>query len=129
MVLKKTRELCAAIVAEPNMIAIRQRIAAFMADDKSLAQYQSLMTKGQALQEKQQRSLPLSDEEISEFDGQREAMLANPIARDFLDAQEELHKVQETIHTHISKTLELGRVPTPEDLDDGSCGHGCGCHH
>ena len=128
-ILEKTRELCAAIVAAPNLIAIRQRIDSFMADDKSRAQYESLMNKGQALQEKQQRSLPLSGEEISEFEKQREALLANPVATGFLDAQQELHELQESIHKHISKTLELGRVPEPEDFGDGSCGHGCGCHH
>ena len=128
-VLEKTRELCESIVAEPNLISIRERIATFMADDKSRAQYESLMTKGQALQEKQQRSLPLAGEEVSEFERQREALLANPVATGFLDAQQELHDLQESIHKHISKTLEMGSVPAPEDMDDGACGHGCDCHH
>ena len=128
-ILEKTRELCAAIVAEPSMISIRQRINSFMADDKSRAQYESVMNQGQALQEKQQRSLPLGGEEISEFEKQREALLTNPVAAGFLDAQQELHEIQESIHKHISKTLELGRVPAPEDLEEGACGHGCGCHH
>jgi len=128
-ILDKTRELCAAIVAEPSMLSIRQRISTFMADDKSRAQYETLMNKGQALQEKQQRSLPLSGEEISEFERQRDALLANPVATGFLDAQQELHGIQESIHKHVSKTLELGRVPTAEDLAEGSCGPGCGCHH
>jgi len=128
-VLEKTRELCAAIVAEPKMISIRERISTFMADDKSRTQYESLMTKGQALQEKQQHSMPLAGEEISEFESQREALLANPVATGFLDAQQELHEIQESIHKHISKTLELGRVPEAADLEEGSCGHGCGCHH
>ena len=128
-VLEKTRELCEAIVAEPNMISIRERIATFMADDKSRTEYESLMTKGQALQEKQQRSLPVSGEEVSEFERQREALLANPVATGFLDAQQELHDIQESIHKHISKTLEMGRVPAPEDIEDCACGHGCDCHH
>jgi cell fate (sporulation/competence/biofilm development) regulator YlbF (YheA/YmcA/DUF963 family) len=128
-ILEKTRELCAAIVAEPGLISIRQRITAFMADDKSRTQYESLMMKGQALQEKQQRSLPLSGEEISEFEREREALLANPVATGFLHAQQELHDLQESIHQRIAKTLELGRVPTEEELSEGSCGAGCGCHH
>jgi len=128
-ILEKTRELCAVIVAEPNLNSIRQRISTFMADDKSRAQYESLMSKGQALQEKQQRSLPLSGEEISEFEQQREVLLANPVAAGFLDAQQEMHDIQESIHKHVSKTLELGRVPEPADLEEGSCGHGCSCHH
>ena len=54
---------------------------------------------------------------------------AESVARGFLDAQEELHTVQQSIQQYVSKTLELGRVPKEEDLNDGGCGHGCGCHH
>ena len=60
---------------------------------------------------------------------QREALLGNPVARGFLDAQEELNSIQESIQSHVAKTLELGRLPQPEDFEGGSCGHGCGCHH
>jgi len=35
----------------------------------------------------------------------------NPVARGFLDAQESLHKIQDSIQQYVSKTLELGRVP------------------
>ena len=128
-VTEKTLELCSTILAQPNMGDIRQRIDAFMADDKSRAQYEALMMKGQALNEKQQRALPLSGEEISDFEKHREELLNNPVARGFLDAQEALHEIQESVQKYVAKTLELGRVPTEEDLGGGSCGHGCGCHH
>jgi cell fate (sporulation/competence/biofilm development) regulator YlbF (YheA/YmcA/DUF963 family) len=126
---QKTRELCQAILDQPNMQSIRQRIDAFMGDQKARAQYDTLVTKGQALQEKEQMSVPLSREEITEFEKQREAVFNNPVARNFLDAQEELHNVQATIQQYVNKTLELGRMPTEEDLSGGGCGHGCGCHH
>src|SRR5205814_1475629 len=126
---EKTRELCETILSEPSVLAIRQRIDTFMADEKARGQHETVISKGQALQEKQQRSLPLSGEEISEFEREREALLANPVSRGFLDAQEELQQIQESIQQHVAKTLELGRVPGAEDLEGGSCGHGCGCHH
>ena len=127
-VVEKTRELCSTILAQPGMSSIRKSIDSFMADEKSKSQYEALMAKGQALHEKQHRSLPLSGEEISEFEKQREVVLGNPVARGFLDAQEALQHLQESIQTQVSKTLELGRLPTSEDLE-GSCGHGCGCKH
>ena len=128
--MRKTRELCQAILEEPRMQAVRQRIDTFMGDNKTREQYDILVTKGQALQQKQQQSLPLSGEEISDFEKNREALLGNPVARDFLDAQEELHEVQQSIHQLVSKTLELGRLPTEEDLHGGGCDHGsCGCSH
>ena len=128
-VTQKTKELCQAILDQPNMQSIRKRVDAFMADEKTRVQYDGLMSKGQALQQKQQTSMPLTGDEITEFETQREALLNNPVARGFLDAQEELHEVQESIHQYVTKTLELGRIPTEEDLNGGGCGHGCGCHH
>jgi cell fate (sporulation/competence/biofilm development) regulator YlbF (YheA/YmcA/DUF963 family) len=128
-VIQKTKELCQAILDQPNMQSIRRRIDAFMGDEKTRAQYDGLVTKGQALQQKQQLSLPLSGEEVAEFEQHREALLGNPVAKGFLDAQEELHQVQESVHQYVNKTLELGRLPSEEDLNGGVCGHGCGCHH
>ena len=128
-VIRKTKELCQTILEQPNMQSIRQRIDAFMGDEQTRAQYDGLVTKGQALQQKQQLSLPLSGEEVAEFEQHREALLSNPVAKGFLDAQEELHEVQESIHQYVNKTLELGRLPSEEDINGGSCGHGCGCHH
>ena len=112
------------------MRALRQRIDNFMADEKTRAQYDGLVTKGQSLQEKQQRSEPLTGEEISDFEQHRDSLLKNPVAREFLDAQQELHQVQESVHKYVSKTIELGRLPSDEELCSGGCGdHGCGCGH
>jgi len=128
-VMSKTKELCQAILDQPNMPSIRQRVDAFMGDEETRTRYDALMNKGQALEQKQQLSLPLSGEEIADFEQHREALLNNPVARGFLDAQEELHQVQESIRHYVSKTLELGRVPTDEEMSGGSCGHGCSCGH
>jgi cell fate (sporulation/competence/biofilm development) regulator YlbF (YheA/YmcA/DUF963 family) len=126
----KTRELCQAIVEQPEMISIRKRIDAFMSDQKARGQYEAVVAKGQALQEKQARSQPLESAEIGDFEKHRDALLQNSVARGFLDAQEELHAIQHSIHKSISKTIELGRVPAEADLDGDSCGGGgCSCHH
>jgi cell fate (sporulation/competence/biofilm development) regulator YlbF (YheA/YmcA/DUF963 family) len=128
---RKTRELCETILDEPSVQAIRQRIDAFMADEATRSHYDTLVTKGQALQQKQQMSQPLSGEEISDFEQHRDSVLKNPVARAFLDAQQELHEVRESIQRYVNKTLELGRLPSEEDLTSSCCGdHGCGsCGH
>ena len=127
---EKTRELCQTILDQPHMRSARQRIETFVADEKARAQYEGLMAKGQALQQKQQRSQQLSGEEISQFEKEREALLSNPVARGFLEAQEEMHSVHQSINQYVSKTLELGRMPTAADFEsEGGCGDGCGCGH
>ena len=130
VVTQKTRELCQAILDEPEVRAMRQRIDAFMADDKARGEYDALMLKGQMLQQKQQAGMPLDGEEIASFEQMRESFLGNPVARGFLDAQEDMQKMQQSVSTFVGKTFELGRVPEESDLDSGgSCGQGCGCHH
>ena len=128
-VIQKTKELCQALLDAPELRAVRQRIDAFMEDGKSRTLYDDLVAKGSALQEKQRDGLPLTDEEIGEFERHRENLLNNPVARGFVEAQQELHRVQASIRNYVSKTLELGRMPTDEEVNESSCGHGCDCHH
>jgi cell fate (sporulation/competence/biofilm development) regulator YlbF (YheA/YmcA/DUF963 family) len=125
----KTKELCQAIVEQPEMSSIRRRIDTFLADASARGQYETVTSKGQALQEKQSYAQQLDSLEVADFEKHRDALLSNPVARGFLDAQEELHELQHTIQKYVSKTLELGRVPAEADLEEGSCGHGCGCEH
>jgi len=56
VVIEKTGNFATPFSAEPDMVSIRQRIDTFMADEKARGQYESVMAKGQALNEKQQRS-------------------------------------------------------------------------
>jgi cell fate (sporulation/competence/biofilm development) regulator YlbF (YheA/YmcA/DUF963 family) len=124
----KTNELCQALLEEIHSNGIRQRIDTFLADATARGQYESLMSQGQALQEKQHSGQQLEPAEISAFERDRDALLKNPVASGFLDAQEEMHDLQHSVQKFVAKTIELGRIPAAEDLAEGSCGHGCGCH-
>jgi cell fate (sporulation/competence/biofilm development) regulator YlbF (YheA/YmcA/DUF963 family) len=124
----KTKELCEAILEQMQTAGIRKRIDTFMANDQARGQYEALMTKGQALQEKQHHGKTLDAAEIAEFESDREALLKNPVATSFLDAQEEMHEIEKSVKKTVAKTIELGRIPLADDLAEGSCGHGCGCN-
>jgi cell fate (sporulation/competence/biofilm development) regulator YlbF (YheA/YmcA/DUF963 family) len=124
----KTNELCEAILEQINSNGIRKRIDTFLADSAARGQYENLMSKGQALQEKQHSGQTLDPNEISAFEKDRDALLRNPVASSFLDAQEEMHDLQHSVQRIVAKTIELGRLPGADDLSEGSCGHGCGCH-
>ena len=126
---QKTKELCQVILDHPSTRAALARIETFLADAKSREHYEGVMAKGQELQQKQQRSVTLTSKEISDFEKDRDALLRNPVARAFLDAQEELHQVQESIHKYVNKTLELGRLPSEQEMESSSCGQGCSCGH
>jgi cell fate (sporulation/competence/biofilm development) regulator YlbF (YheA/YmcA/DUF963 family) len=129
-ILQKTRELCEAILEQPQVLSIRRRVESFMADPAAQRQYETVSELGQQLHDKQHQGETLSSAEIAAFDKQRDILFSNPVAKAFLDAQEETRQIQQQVGKLVGKTLELGRVPTEEDLSEGgSCGSGCGCHH
>jgi cell fate (sporulation/competence/biofilm development) regulator YlbF (YheA/YmcA/DUF963 family) len=128
----KTRELCETIVAQPQWTSIRTRIDAFLSDDATRGQFDAVNTKGRSLHEKQHSGEPLNGQEVADFEKQRDALLSNPVAKGFLEAQDELHEIQHSVQKYISKTLQLGRVPVDSDFkeEEGGCGNGnCGCSH
>lgn len=129
IVIQKTRELCQTIVDQPEFRSIRQRVDIFLSNEAAKSQYQLVAEKGDALQQKQQVGMPLSSDEIGEFEKNRDALLNNPVARNFLEAQQEMHKLQESVMQYVAKTFELGRVPSVEDFPSGGCGPTCGCGH
>src|SRR4051812_50205527 len=105
MVLQKTRELCQTIVDLPEFQDIRKRIDTFMADEAAKLQYQAVMEKGEMLQHKQQMGMPLSADEITEFEKNRDALISNSVAPQFFDAPQTMKKKQEALGENQGKTL------------------------
>ncbi len=130
-VVEKTRELCQTILSQPEFQGVLRDVESFMNDGDAKAHYEKLSEKGEYLHHKQHQGVTLSTEEIDEYEKLRTSFLANPVARNFLSAQEKVQEVQQTVGQYVSKTLELGRVPTEQDFESegGGCGSGCGCGH
>ena len=126
--IEKTKELCQTILVQPEFTAIRRRVDTFLANEEAKAQFQALNEKGEFLHHKQHQGVNLTPAEIADFEKEREKVLANPLVRGFLDAQQEMHKIEESITQYVSKTFELGRLPEADDFEAGSCGPSCGCH-
>ncbi len=133
-ILEKTRELCAEIAENPTFRELQSQVERFLSDDAARLQYQSVHERGQELHHKQHAGIELGAGEIRDFEGAREALMENAIARDFLAAQRELENLQKEIGKYVGSTIELGRVPTADDLvESGGCcggsggGEGGGC--
>lgn len=118
--LEKTRELCAFLVALPEFNQIRSSVERFAASPTLPDQLTQLNEQGESLQERQELGEPLEDSEVEEFEALRESFIENPVARDFLDAQEAIRRFQVTVGEHVAKTFELGRVPVAEDFAETS---------
>lgn len=135
--ISKTRELCSQIVSDPIYLQLQEKVERFLNDDAARLQYQSVHERGEELHHKQHAGIQLGAQEIREFEAAREALFANEIATNFIEAQRELEQLQKLIGRYVGMTLELGRVPNAEDLEEsssGCCGGGgggggCGCSH
>ena len=126
VVISKTKELCAAIVEQGEFQALQGSVETFLGDDEARLNYQSVHEKGQELNQKQQAGVELSDAEINEFETARESLMSNEVVTDFMSAQQELQVLQSSIGKYVGMTLELGRVPTEEDIASASGGGCCG---
>lgn len=133
-VMEKTRELCAAMVSDDEFVRLQKDVAVFFADDSARANFQKIQEWGEELSRKQGAGLQLSESEVKDFETAREELFKNEVATNFLNAQQGLQALQSAIGKSVGMTLELGRVPTAEDLavQEGGCcggggGGGCGC--
>ena len=129
LIVQKTRELCQSILEHPEFQTLRTDLDSFMANDNAKQDYQALVEKSEELNHKQHEGVRLTPDEISAYETHRERVVNNPLAAGFIKAQQEVHGIQESVNKFLSKTFELGRVPSSDELDGGGCGHGCGCHH
>jgi cell fate (sporulation/competence/biofilm development) regulator YlbF (YheA/YmcA/DUF963 family) len=137
-IIVKTRELCAQIASDPTFLKLQESVERFLSDDAARLQYQSVHERGEDLHQKQHAGIQLGVSEIREFESARESLLENEVVQEFLAAQQELEGLQKEIRKYVGLTLELGHVPTPDDLAEangGGCcgggggGGGCGCSH
>ncbi|MGB0993473.1 MAG: YlbF family regulator [Akkermansiaceae bacterium] len=130
-VMAKTRELCETISQDIEFLALQGQVERFLEDDSAKLQYQSVHERGEELHQKQHAGVELSEREIKEFEEARGQLLDNEVAREFMEAQQSLQSLQQTIGKYVGMTMELGRVPEPEDMQSndggGCCGGGCGC--
>ena len=135
-VVAKIKELCETITQDEEFIALQSKVEKFLSDDVAKLQYQNVHELGESLHQKQHAGEELSESEIKSFEDARDELMENVVAREFMEAQQALQTLQKTVGKYVGMTLELGRVPEPEDMEHaggGGCcggggGGGCGCH-
>ena len=130
LIQSKIIELCEALVADGEVKSARIQAEAFLADESAMALYREMATLGRSLHQKQHQDEEPTADEISRFNALQDRCEGNEIIAGFLGAQNVLSGVAEAVNAFVGKSLESGRVPSPEDMvKKGGCGEGCGCHH
>jgi cell fate (sporulation/competence/biofilm development) regulator YlbF (YheA/YmcA/DUF963 family) len=127
-ILDKTRELCSLILQSGEYQENVSKIETFFKNEEAQAAYKEFAELGEELHQKQHAGV-LSDEDVADYDGKLKALKADPVTGAFMQAEETLNGMVAQISKTVGKTLELGRLPEPEDMEEGGCcgGGGCGC--
>ncbi|MEM6883684.1 MAG: YlbF family regulator [Verrucomicrobiota bacterium] len=131
-IVDKTRELCQLILNQPAFLESRKDIHAFLDDEKAQNLYRQVAERGRELEQLQVQGLQPDENAVEQFEKMRFDFLENPVAKNFIEAQQMMNEVQETVNGYVNKAFELGRVPTEEDLEKAKkescgCGSSCGC--
>lgn len=131
-ILTRTKELCAEIANSSLFTNLQSSIERFLDDDNARNQYREVHQMGDELHQKQHAGIELGAPEIRAFESARDTLMANPVATAFIEARHQLETLQKEVGKYLGLTLELGRVPTADDLAEkgGCCGGdgSCGCH-
>ena len=128
-ILEKTRELCTLILGSQEYKSNLEKIEAFFNDPAAQESYREFSQMGQDLHAKQHAG-ELNKEDIDAYDKLEVGLRENPVTGGFMSAEQSLNDIARQISQLVGKSLELGRLPEPEDMkSDGCCGGGCGCSH
>jgi cell fate (sporulation/competence/biofilm development) regulator YlbF (YheA/YmcA/DUF963 family) len=128
---QKLRELCEALLEDDSVIEARARIESFLQNPEATRSYGMLAQLNDQLHAKEQAGEKISEDDIQQFDALRTKVMGNDLVQEFAQARGALQEVEGMVMAFVSKTLEMGRVPTERELatqGGGSCGSGCGCH-
>ena len=122
-------DLCTAIANDPAIQSARDQAEAFLADEDAVGLYREMMTLGNQLQQLHRAGEQLDEAEVERFEELRTRGNNHSGIQAFHEAQDTLQGVANAVNGFISKTLERGKVPSPEEVfQSGGCGEGCGCH-
>jgi len=127
-IIEKTRELCSLVLDSADYKENVVKIEAFFADEEAQKSYREFSSLGQELHQKQHAG-ELTEEDISGYEAKKAALGENPVISGFMESESHLNSIVQQVAKHVGKTLELGRLPEPEDLQDSGCCSegGCGC--
>lgn len=124
-VMEKTVELCKAICGDEEFQKTHKSVEAFLADDQARDAYRTLHEKGSELQDKQRIGVEITAQEMTDFEVSREQLFENEKVTAFVAAQQTLQGLQKTVNDYLGMTIELGKVPTAEEVAEASQGGGC----
>lgn len=127
--------LCGAILKDEQVAQAQKNLNAFIDNEDARQLWQEFEACASALHQKQSKGEAFLPTETEKYEELRKQLEENSLIVNFLEARQVLGNVQKQVGQYVGLTLELGKVPSAEDLaqeNSGGCcggggGGGCGC--
>ena len=113
-----TEALCNLLAKEDKVVASKAKIGLFFQNPEATKLFEEVNAYGEELRNKHLAGMPPTEEEISKFDALRENVIKNDAARGFLEARQTIDELLNTINHYLGMTIDLGRAPTPEEIEE-----------
>ena len=123
----KARELCQFILEDANFAAARGKIEMFLENEEAKKVYRAWQEKSHELHVKGHQGVEPGEGDLAEVESLKAAVMGNPLAMDFAEAEDEMNQIFGAVTKLVQKTLQLGHMPTEEDLAEGGCCGGGSC--
>ncbi|MEM1295003.1 MAG: YlbF family regulator, partial [Verrucomicrobiota bacterium] len=118
---EKARELCQFVLDDAGFASAQGRIELFMESEEAKNVYRAWQEKSHELHAKNQQGMQPTEGDVAELESLKAAVLNNPVAVDFVEAENEMNAIFGSVTKLLQKTLQLGQIPTEEDMKEGEC--------
>lgn len=119
----KARELCGFILESPEYEVLQGRFETFEKDTTAQKIHHAWRERDYELQRQHREGNMPTKDQIAELEKLRTAALENEVVVDYVESEQALSKMFQTVMKVVQKSLETGRVPTDEELSE-CCGSG-----
>lgn len=126
-VLDQAFELGKKIAESDEFKAVQQAESTMLSDpeaQKLLMEFQQMQ---QQQRQKQESGLPITPDEIKNFEQMELKMLQNPLIKNFSEAQHNFQELLNTVNETINNTMLDKRDNAGSSCSSGSCSGSCGC--
>lgn len=129
-IVTKIEELCQEIINDERFCEIQKSILNFNENADKYPEYFDFLDYQGELEEKKHSGEAISQEEAQKYQQMLETAFEIPDVVKFVRCQDQLDQLSDLVGQYIDFTLDHGRVPSSEELEedncqDGSCGCGC----
>lgn len=112
----KLEALCTAMLDNTRIRDYDKLVKSFMENEASRTKFDRVADLEDELHERQHDGEEIAESEIDKLETLQQEMLDDPECRSFLEVQDSIQEMMLTVEQYLAAALELGRIPTKDEV-------------